>query len=57
MMALLKMARGVMVRRRVAAAYVAAGHAQPQVHPLSADAQAILTTVGARCDWSYLIEM
>jgi hypothetical protein len=52
-----KVFRGVFVRRRVAAAYVAAGHAEAQVHPLGADAQAIFTSVGAGRDFFDLIEM
>jgi hypothetical protein len=48
---------GMFVRRRVATAHVAAGHAEAQVHPLGADAQAIFTTVRAGCDFFNLIEM
>ena len=39
---------GMPVRRRVAAADVAAGQAQPEVHPLGAVAQALLAPVGRR---------
>jgi hypothetical protein len=52
-----KMLGGVTMRRRVTTANVAAGHAQTQVHPLGADAQAVFTTTGAGLDWFYLIEM
>src|SRR6267378_1133515 len=39
-----RMLRGVLVRRRVAAADLAARHAHAQVHPAVADREAILTT-------------
>ena len=43
---------GVPVRRGVAAADVAAGQAQPQMHPRRADLQALLATLGgAGRDW------
>lgn len=52
-----EMTRGVLVRRRVAATDVTAGHAQTQMLPLVADAQAILTTAGARRNVLDLIKM
>jgi len=48
---------GVLVRRRVTAAHVATGHAQAQVHPCAADAQAVFTSIRAGCDFFYLIEV
>ena len=49
--------RGVLVFRRVAAADMAAGHAEPQVNPSVADFQTVFTAVGARRDFANLIEM
>jgi hypothetical protein len=57
MLGRVKVFGGVLVRRRVATAHMAAGHAEAQVHPLGADAQAIFTTVRAGCDVFNLIEM
>ena len=48
---------GVPVRRVVAAPDVPAGHAQAEVDPLRTDAQAVLTAVRARGDFSDLIEV
>ena len=36
---------------------MAAGHADPQMHPAGADAQAVFTTVSAGCYFLDLIEM
>ena len=46
---------GVLVLRVVAAAYVTASHAEPQVDPRITDPQAILTTVGAGRDFANLV--
>jgi hypothetical protein len=51
------MLRGMFVRGRVAAAYMAAGHAQSQVNPRGADAQTVFTAVGAGGNLFDLIEM
>ena len=48
---------GVPIRRRVAAAHVSARQADPQVHPLAADAKAVFTAVGARVHGMYLIQV
>ena len=49
--------RGVLVLRRIAAADVAAGHAEPQVDPRVANLQAVFTAVSARRDFANLIKM
>ena len=49
--------RGVTVGRAVAAPDVAARHAQPQVIPASADAQAVLAALTRRRDIIDQIEM
>ena len=54
---LAEMLGGVPVRRVVAAPDVPAGHAQAEVDPLRADAQAVLAAVRARGDFSDLIEV
>jgi hypothetical protein len=48
---------GVPVRRVVAAADVATGHAHPQVYPVTANAQAVLATDAARRDVGDLVEV
>ncbi len=52
-----KMRGRVLVLGTVAAAYMPARHAEPQVHPPLADPKAILTTVRASRDFVDLIEM
>src|ERR1700694_4207354 len=52
-----EMGGGVSVRRAVTAAHMAAGHAQPQVHPTSPDLEAVLAAVGAGGDGADLVEM
>ena len=47
----------VPVRRIVAAADVTADHAEPEVDPLRANAQAVFAAVGAWGDFADLIEM
>jgi hypothetical protein len=47
----------VLVLGAVAAAHVPAAHAEPQVNPLVADPEAILTPVRASRDFVDLIEM
>src|SRR5262245_53128694 len=47
----------VPVRRLVAASDVAANHAQAEVHPLTADSQAVLASPAARCDVLDLVEV
>ena len=41
---------GVPVRRVIATPDMTTGQAQPQVHPVRADPEAILATLGAGCD-------
>ncbi len=48
---------GVLVLRLVAAAHVPAGEAEPEVHPGVADAEAVLTSLRARCDVADLEEV
>jgi hypothetical protein len=43
-----KMLRGMLILGGVAAAYVAAEHAQTEVDPVVSDLQTVFTTVGAR---------
>ena len=45
------------VRRVVAAAYMAADEAQPEVHPATARLQAIFTATRGRCDLTNLIQV
>ena len=52
-----KVFRRVFVWRRVAAADMAAVHAEAQMHPRGADAQTVFTAVGAGCYVFDLIEM
>src|ERR1700682_1366413 len=47
----------VLVRRAVAAAHMAAGHAESKMNPDGADLQAVFTTVGVGGDGADLIEM
>jgi hypothetical protein len=49
--------RRVLVGRRVAAADVPALQAEPKVDPGRSDAQAVLATIGARCDVADLVEV
>ena len=57
-MALRMEVRGrVAIRRVVAAAHVTAGHAQPQVQPSPADAQAVLAPFATRRDVDDLVEV
>ena len=53
----LEVRRGVAVRRVVAAADVAAGHAHPQVHPLPTGAKTVLAPVTAWSDVAHLVEV
>jgi hypothetical protein len=53
----MKMFRGVLVFRAVAAAYMTTLQAQAQMHPGVARAQAVFTTVGAGRDVFDLIQM
>jgi hypothetical protein len=48
MVRLVKVLGGVLARRTVTAAYMAAGEAEPQVHPPAAGREALLT---AWCPW------
>jgi hypothetical protein len=52
-----EMSGGVLVRRAVAAAHVAANHAESEVNPRSAGPQAVLAAVAARGDGADLVEM
>ena len=52
---LVEVRRGVLADRRVAAAHVAAGEAQPQVHPLPAQPQALLAALRACCGMTSLL--
>src|SRR5215207_2442316 len=52
-----EVAGGVTVGGVVAAADVTAGHAHAQVHPLAADAQAVLAALAARRHVGDLVEM
>ena len=52
-----EMSGGVLVRRAVAAAHVAANHAESEVNPRSASPQAVLAAVAARGDGADLVEM
>jgi hypothetical protein len=51
------MSRGVLVRRAVTAADMAASHAQSKMDPKGADLQAVFATVGIRGHGADLIEM
>jgi hypothetical protein len=53
----MKMFGGVLVWGRVAAAHVATRHADAQVNPGAADAQAVFTSIGAGRDFFNLIEV
>jgi hypothetical protein len=53
----LEVLAGVSMRRVVAAADVAAGAAQAQVHPFAADFQALLAADGARDDIPNRVQM
>ena len=52
-----EMPSGVLVLRRVAAANMAARQAETQMHPAISGFQTVLTSIGARCDLSYLMKM
>jgi len=52
-----EMSGGVLVRRAVAAAHVAANHAESEVNPRSATPQAVVAAVGARGDGADLVEV
>ena len=52
-----EMGGGVLVLRAVTTAHVPAGHAQPEVEPRVAEAQAVFTTVSAWLDHFDLAEM
>src|SRR6478735_8659689 len=53
----MSMRPGVPHRRRIAAAHVPAGQAQPQVYPRCAEPQAFLTAAGARTHLANLRHM
>jgi hypothetical protein len=53
----MKMLSRMFVWRRVTATDVSTGHAQAQVHPRAADAQAVFTSPGARRYFFDLIEV
>src|SRR4029077_2890395 len=53
----MEMGGRVSVWRVVAAAHVAAAHAQPEVHPTASHLEAVLAAVGAGGDFLDLVEM
>jgi hypothetical protein len=57
MRGLMKMLRGMLILRAIAAADVPARFAKTQMHPLITNLQAILAALRARRDFTHLIEM
>jgi hypothetical protein len=58
MLRVVEVFRGVSILRIVAAPDVPAGHAEPQMHPVIADREALLTPIGLRLDAAvYLRQM
>jgi hypothetical protein len=52
-----EMPGGVLVLGRVAAAHMSTRETEAQVYPAISNFQTVLTSLGARCDVSYLIKM
>ena len=57
MLGLVKMLGGVLVLRRVAAANMPTGQTEAQMHPAISGFQTVLTSIGARRDVTYLVEV
>ena len=52
-----EMLGGMLILRTVAAAHMSTGETEAQVYPGISNFQTVLTSIGARCDFLYLIKM